>query len=69
MIATTLFGLEQVVADELLDLGASDIEILNRAVKFFGDKELLYKSNLYLHTALKVLKPFAQFELRDEEDL
>ena len=59
MIATTLFGLEEIVADELLSLGATDIEILNRAVKYFGDNELLYKSNLYLHTALKVLKPFA----------
>lgn len=69
MIATTLFGLEEVVADELSNLGATNIEILNRAVKFFGDNELLYKSNLYLHTALKVLKPFALFQLRDEEDL
>lgn len=69
IIATTLYGLEQTLADELQDIGAKDIEILNRAVKFYGDKALLYKSNLYLHTALKVLKPFAQFQLRDEEDL
>jgi putative N6-adenine-specific DNA methylase len=69
MIATTLFGLEETLANELHDLGASEIELLNRAVIFSGDKALLYKCNLHLRTALKVLKPFAQFELRDEEDL
>ena len=69
MIATTLFNLEEIVADELDTLGATDIEILNRAVKFRGDIALLYKSNLHLRTALKVLKPFAQFVLRDENDL
>jgi len=50
-------------------LGASDIVILNRAVKFSGDQALLYKSNLHLRTALKVLKPFVQFMIRDEIDL
>jgi len=55
MFTTTLLGLEEIVAGELRDLGASNIELLNRAVRFHGDRVMLYKSNLHLRTALKVL--------------
>jgi putative N6-adenine-specific DNA methylase len=66
MIATTLYGLEEILAGELRALGAQEVEVLIRAVKFKGDKSMLYKSNLHLRTALKVLKPFAQFNLHDD---
>jgi putative N6-adenine-specific DNA methylase len=69
LIATTLFGLEEILASELKELGATEIELLVRAVKFKGDKALLYKSNLHLRTALKVLKPIAQFTIRNENGL
>jgi putative N6-adenine-specific DNA methylase len=69
MIATTLFGLEEIVAEELRNIGASEIEPLNRAVKFYGDKRLLYKSNLQLRTTLKVLMPISKFMVRDDRDL
>ena len=69
MVATTLFGLEEIVANELRNLGAQDIKVLNRAVSFKGDKAILYKSNLHLRTALKVLMPFAQIMIRDSMDL
>jgi len=69
LIATTVFGLEEIVASELMELGATDIELLKRAVKFKGDQALLYKSNLHLRTALKVLKPFAQFMVHTDNDL
>jgi putative N6-adenine-specific DNA methylase len=69
MVATTLFGFEEIVAGELCQLGAENVEILNRAVKFSGDKAMLYKSNLHLRTALKVLKPISQFMIRDNMDL
>jgi len=69
IIATTQFGLEGVLAAELNELGANDIEILSRAVKFRGDLNLLYKCNLYLRTALKILKPIATFEALNELDL
>ena len=69
IIATTQFGLEGVLAAELNELGANDIEILSRAVKFRGDLNLLYKCNLYLRTALKILKPIATFEALNEQDL
>lgn len=69
LIATTLFGLEGILASELKEIGATDIVTLNRAVSFKGDKALLYKANLYLRTALKVLKPFKQFMVHNDNDL
>lgn len=69
MVATTLFGFEETLADELKVIGAQKIEILNRAVRFEGDKKMMYKSNLYLRTALRVLMPISQFMIRDERDL
>ena len=69
MIATTLFGLEETVAAELKAIGATEIEILTRAVKFYGDKTILYKSNYLLRTAIKVLKPIAFFEAENENML
>lgn len=56
-IAKTLFGLEDVLAAELEELGASNIKKMKRAVSFEGDKELIYKVNLWSRTALRVLVP------------
>ncbi|MEI6816521.1 MAG: THUMP domain-containing protein [Bacteroidota bacterium] len=68
-VATTLFGLEEVLAEELHVLGAKEIKIGGRAVYFEGDKEILYKANLYCRTAIKILKPIAQFDCPDEDIL
>jgi putative N6-adenine-specific DNA methylase len=68
-IAKTFKGLEGVLAKELENLGARDIEILNRAVSYKGDQEMLYKANFWLRTALKVLKPIRTFKVRNEVDL
>ncbi|MGE0090663.1 MAG: class I SAM-dependent RNA methyltransferase [Bacteroidales bacterium] len=69
IIATTIFGLEEVLADELREIGATDVELLNRAVRFKGDKAMLYKSNLLLRTAVKILKPIHSFFAADEQQL
>ena len=61
MIAKTFQGLEQVLADDLAALGAQDIMVGCRSVKFSGDKELLYKANFRLQTAIRILKPIYQF--------
>jgi putative N6-adenine-specific DNA methylase len=67
--AKTLFGLEPVLAAELEAIGATDIELLSRAVQYQGYQSLLYKSNLCLRTALRILKPIAVFEVHSEENL
>jgi putative N6-adenine-specific DNA methylase len=68
-IAKTLYGLENVLAEELKTLAASDIRVLNRAVAFSGDLKLLYKTNYCLRTALSVLKTVAEFRIRSTNDL
>lgn len=69
MTAKTSFGLEQVLAEEIIAMGAEQVEALNRAVTFVGDKEMLYRANLELRTALRILKPIHTFKVLDEVDL
>jgi putative N6-adenine-specific DNA methylase len=68
-IAKTITGLEDVLAAELLKLGARDIEKLHRAVRFTGDTGTMYKANYCCHTALRILVPVTQFEVSNESDL
>ncbi|APT23662.1 RNA methyltransferase [Flavobacterium columnare] len=69
MVAKTLFGLEEVLAKELQVLGAQKVEIGTRMVSFLGDKGFMYKANLALRTALKILKPIHQFRVYNESSL
>lgn len=68
MVAKTFAGLETVLAKELRLLGAGSIEPGVRVVSFEGDKGFLYKANLALRTALRVLKPIAEFKVRSEDE-
>ena len=54
MIAKTMAELEDVLAEELINLGADDVEIGKRMVSFVGDKALMYKANLHCRTALRM---------------
>ena len=69
LIAKTLAGLEPVLAQELEELGAQAVEPLNRAVAFEGDKALMYRANLELRTALRILLPVHQGKVRTEDEL
>ncbi len=69
MIAKTIFGLEEVLSQELQRLGAKDIEVHNRAVSFTGDKGFMYKANICLRTALRILVPVKTFTIKDEKSL
>ncbi|HRY32440.1 MAG TPA: THUMP domain-containing protein [Bacteroidales bacterium] len=69
MIAKTMSGLEEVLGEELRELGAAEIEIIKRAVAFQGDKALLYKANYLLRTALRILVPAWHFEAGSEKAL
>jgi putative N6-adenine-specific DNA methylase len=68
-VAKTLYGLEKVLAEELLSMGAADIQEVNRAVIFTGDKELLYRVNYCSRTALSFLMPVSDFRIRSKDDL
>ncbi|MFN8325177.1 MAG: class I SAM-dependent RNA methyltransferase [Flavobacteriaceae bacterium] len=69
MIAKTFFGFEEILAKELQQLGAQDVTIGTRAVSFKGDKGFMYKANLSLRTALKILKPIYNFRAFNEQSL
>ena len=69
MIAKTMFGFESILAKELLDLGAMDIKEGNRMVSFSGDLGFMYKANLCLRTAIKILKPYENFRVNSEQEL
>lgn len=67
IIAKTFKGLEEVLAKEVIQLGGNNVEIGNRMVSFTGDKELLYKANFCLRTAIKILKPIKTFKADDAD--
>ena len=62
MVAKTFQGLEGVLAKELIDLGAENVQEVRRGVSFYGDKKMLYMANFFCRTALRVLKPIYTFE-------
>ena len=68
MIAKTFFGFEDILADELRSLGAMHVTKGVRSVQFEGDKGFMYKANLCLRTALKILKPIHSFYVRSEKE-
>lgn len=69
MVAKTLFGFEDLLAKELTQLGAQNVQISTRVVTFVGDKGFMYKANLALRTALKVLKPIKSFKAENDRAL
>lgn len=69
LIAKTFMGLEPVLAKELTALGANDVQIGRRMVSFTGDKEMMYRANFQLHTAIRVLKPIRHFKARSADDV
>ncbi|WP_313115161.1 THUMP domain-containing class I SAM-dependent RNA methyltransferase [Aequorivita sediminis] len=69
MVAKTLYGMEELLAQELRQLGASSIELGTRNVSFEGDTGFMYKANLCCRTAIKILKPITAFNIFTEEDL
>ena len=69
MMAKTFYGMEKLLAEELKQLGATEVSEGNRLVHFMGDKGFMYKANLCLRTALKILKPIFQFRAENESVL
>lgn len=69
MVAKTMVSLEEVLADELRQMGAENVQVLTRAVEFEGDMRLLYRANYCCRTALAILKPFAEFDANDDQEL
>ena len=69
MLAKTFKGLEQVLAGELVQLGANNVQVERRAVSFTGDLRMLYTANMCLRTASRVLVPIASFKAKNTDDI
>lgn len=69
LIAKTLHGLENILADEIKEMGGEHIEVMKRAVSFKGSSRLIYRSNYELRTAIRILRPILEFDAKDDEKL
>ena len=69
MVAKTFQGLEEVLAAELINLGANDVQIGRRMVSFSGDKAMMYKANFCLRTAIRILKPIKSFKAANADEV
>lgn len=69
MVAKTFQGLEEVLATELINLGANDVQIGRRMVSFSGDKTMMYKANFCLRTAIRILKPIKSFKAKNADEV
>lgn len=69
LIAKTFMGLEPVLAKELTQLGANNVQIGRRMVSFTGNKEMMYRANFSLHTAIRVIKPIKHFKAQSADDV
>lgn len=69
MIAKTFMGLEPVLAKELTELGVNNVQIGRRMVSFTGNKEMLYRANFQLRTAIRVLKPIRHFKANTADEV
>ena len=69
MSAKTFYGFEDILCEELKKIEAIDVFKSNRIVHFKGNKEIMYKANLCLRTALKILVPIAKRKVLNYESL
>src|SRR5262249_20230808 len=67
--ATAARGLEPVLAQELQRLSAERVAIGRGGVEFWGDRKLLYRANLWLRTAIRVLQPTLETSVTSPDDL
>ena len=68
-LAKTFLGLESILASELINLGANNVQIARRAVSFTGNQALLYRANLCCRTALRILKPILTFKAKNADEV
>src|SRR5574344_1921016 len=69
LIAKTFMGLEPVLAKELTEMGANNVQVGRRMVSFTGNKEMMYRANFQLHTAIRILKPIKHFKARTADEV
>lgn len=69
LIAKTFQGLEEILARELTEIGANNIQIGRRVVSFTGTRETVYRANYALRTAIRILKPLKHFKASNADEV
>jgi len=69
MTIKTLFGFEEILSKEIEELGGKNIQKITRGVKCEGNTELLYRANVSLRTALKILVPIYTFKAKNQQEI
>lgn len=69
LIATSTFGIEGILANELKALGFEDLIVENGLVKFKGDEEDLCRANMWLRTAERIFIEVGTFKALTFESL
>lgn len=67
--AACTLGLEEVLAEELRDLGAADVQLRRGACAFTGELATGYAACLWLRSAVRVQQELARGTVRDRDDL
>jgi putative N6-adenine-specific DNA methylase len=67
--STCARGLEAILSDELQQIGAVDVAAGRGGVSFAGDQATLYKANLWLRTAVRVLQPILEAPVESPDEL
>jgi putative N6-adenine-specific DNA methylase len=69
LIATSAFGLEALVAQELKQLGYTNLKVENGKVTFVANESAICRTNLWLRTAERVLLKLGEFKATTFEEL
>lgn len=69
VVATTVFGMESIVAQELKQLGFENTIVENGSVRFETDPEGLFKANLWVRTAERLYVLVGAFKATSFESL
>lgn len=69
IIATSTFGIESIVADELRNLGIDGLKVDNGKVEFSGDEKDIISCNINLRTSDRILLKVSEFKAETFEDL
>ncbi len=69
LFATTPKAMEDILASELKQLGAENVQPKMAGVSFQGDLEMAYRACLWSRTANRILLPLKSFNVHSKEDL
>lgn len=69
LFATTPKAMEDILATELKQLGANNVQPTIAGVTFEGNLEMAYKACLWSRTANRILLPLSDFEVKTKQDI